>query len=53
MSKESKEILKTILSNTELIMAKLNIKKAATNKLKANPVKRIKKSPVKKTSSKE
>ena len=53
MSKETKDLLKAILSNTELIMAHLNVKKSTTTKLKENTVKADKKSPTKKPLSKK
>ena len=53
MSKESKDLLKAILSNTELIMTHLNIKKATTIKAKETTVKVTKKSPSKKPTIKK
>lgn len=53
MKKESKEILKTIISNQELIMKALKIEIPKKEAVKNIPVKKvIKKAPVKKVATK-
>ena len=53
MGKETKEMLKTILSNTELIMSHLKLKGTSDKETKTGTKPAAKKSPAKKTAAKK